>query len=340
MKKLVLVIAAMAMFATTAIAADWAFYGSARVDMSWTDTETIGSTTEVDDFTQGLFGNSRIGANVKVSDEISGRFEYGSGPNLRLLYGTWNFGAGSLRIGQDYSPMDIGLGISSSHYGGDLNHLNKGGIYSGRLPQVKLIFGDFQIAFVSESAVSNITGTTENKIPKIEARYTLKMDPVTLKVAGGYNTFEVMNAGTTYDVDSYVVGAAATVNFGMLFVKADMWIGQNPANIIVIDVDSTVTTDGRAGNSGTQVLDNDGFGYLAVIGAKINDMFTIEAGYAYAETDLDLAAAEDEVNCYYANATITLTPGVFLVPEIGVVDYEETGQAKVTYGALKWQINF
>lgn len=49
---------------------------------------------------QKLHGNSRIGARVKVSDSVNGRFEYGAlnGVNLRILWGEWNFGAGSLGV--------------------------------------------------------------------------------------------------------------------------------------------------------------------------------------------------------------------------------------------------
>lgn len=52
-----------------------------------------------------------------MSDELTGGFEYGSGVNLRKLYGEWNFGAGSLLIGQTYTPLNYFY--SNQVYGGD-----------------------------------------------------------------------------------------------------------------------------------------------------------------------------------------------------------------------------
>jgi len=46
----------------------------------------------------------------------------------------------------------------------------------------------------------------------------------------------------------------------------------------------------------------------------------------------------DEVQSYYLNMPITLAEGVSIVPEIGVVDYNESGQDEITYGGAKWQI--
>jgi len=58
-------------------------------------------------FEQKRYGHARIGAKVKVSDKLTGQFEYealGGKANLRILWGEWNFGAGSLGIGQQYTP--------------------------------------------------------------------------------------------------------------------------------------------------------------------------------------------------------------------------------------------
>ena len=97
MKKLVIIIATIAVLFSSAHAADWNFYGSARVSTFYENVEVSGSDTN--NFDMGLQGNSRIGARIKVSDELSGRFEYGASDgnvNLRYLYGIWNFGAGSI----------------------------------------------------------------------------------------------------------------------------------------------------------------------------------------------------------------------------------------------------
>ncbi len=38
--------------------------------------------------------------------------------------------------------------------------------------------------------------------------------------------------------------------------------------------------------------------------------------------------------------SIALAESVQIVPEIGVVDYNESGQDEITYGGAKWQIEF
>ena len=98
MKKFLIVLLVLGLVSPV-MAADWNFYGSARMTTFYV-TEDFGDFENAigEDDDAGLIhtlqGNARIGATVKASDQIGGRFEYGSGPNLRLLYGTYNFGGG------------------------------------------------------------------------------------------------------------------------------------------------------------------------------------------------------------------------------------------------------
>ncbi|MGB6012421.1 MAG: hypothetical protein WBI57_14245, partial [Desulfobacterales bacterium] len=63
------------------------------------------------------------------------------------------------------------------------------------------------------------------------------------------------------------------------------------------------------------------------------------------ENELDMAGAhKDQTVQYYANLSYTITPGFFIVPEIGFIDFKDSAsgsdQGDFTYGGLKWQINF
>ncbi len=334
MKKLIALVAALVMVAGTAYAADWSFYGSSRVATTWTDTEVPGSA-DVEDYATTLNGNSRIGANVKVNDELTGRFEYGhtSTVNLRILYGEWNFGAGSFLVGQTYSPLN--LFYSNQIYGGDYDLLPYGGVYSGRNPMLRLKFGDFQIAAVAETSGLDVN---ENSLPTIEAKYSFSMDNFSAAVAAGYNTYEAISETDVYDVDSYVIAAGASLNMGVAYLKGDIYAGQN-ANYLIW-TDYTSGTELLPDNTGTNTNDIDNFGFLLVAGAKINDMLAVEAGYGFASADKDGVTQDDEVSSYYVQATVTLAPGVFFVPELGVIDYEEADQNEISYLAIKWQINF
>jgi len=59
--------------------------------------------------------------------------------------------------------------------------------------------------------------------------------------------------------------------------------------------------------------------------------------------ELDTSQSSSVTNqSYYANAVITIAPGFFIVPEIGVVDREDIDENDndIFYFGAKWQINF
>ena len=96
-----------------------------------------------------LQSNSRVGANVKA-DHIKGQFEFGvneSNVSSRRIYGVWNFGAGTLKVGKDYTP--ITQFISNQAFDTDLGLLDFGAPYGGRHGQVALGFGGFEVAFIT-----------------------------------------------------------------------------------------------------------------------------------------------------------------------------------------------
>jgi hypothetical protein len=90
--------------------------------------------------------------------------------------------------------------------------------------------------------------------------------------------------------------------------------------------------------------DVDAWGAALVAHVIFGDLLSMEAGYGYVDLDYGnatlLGADKDQVQSYYLNLAITLADGVQIVPEIGVVDYHESGQNKITYGGAKWQIGF
>lgn len=337
MKKMIVAIAALALMAGSAYAADWNFYGSARVATFWYDQDVIDGADGDLQLDESLHGNSRIGAKVKVSDELTGGFEYGASggkANIRKLYGEWDFGGGKLLVGQTYTPLN--WFYSNQVYATDNDLLAEGGIYSGRQAMIGLTFGGFKIAFLSPS--TTVTGATSEQvtIPAIEASYQLALDAVAIDFGGGYSTFE----STAGDVTSFVFAAGAAFNMAGFFLNGDVFYGQNVGNLLAIEVDGDHGwDDGYAAASGGDILDNDCLGFLLVAGYKINDIITVEGGYGYVQTELD-DADKDKNSSYYVNATVNFAPGVFIVPEIGFFDGDEAGDYEEVYYGLKWQINF
>jgi hypothetical protein len=344
MKKLIILAAAVAMvasFTLTASAAEWNFYGSARI-MTWSADEDKPSPTADDrNTTWDAQGNSRIGANVKVSDTMVGKFEYGTDVNLRVLYGEWNFGAGKLLAGQTYTPASS-MFYSNQVYGQDNDLLDCGQQYIGRVPMLQLTFGTFKLAFVRPNTggiPGDLDGTDQDvTFPKIEASYKLKMDNFFVDFAGGYQTLEQNDV----DIDSYLLAVGGGANFGAAYVSANVYMAQNGASYGLIGLGSSTIGYNAATR---KIVDNDTLGYLLVAGFKVSDALTIEAGYGAIEHELDAAGARaDEAATYYVNASITLAPGVFVVPEVGVIDLKDNAagadEKKTTYFGAKWQMNF
>lgn len=343
MRKLFIVLAAVAFvvsFTVPAMAADWGFYGSARMS-TFMDTNSEELTTTGDsesDLTWNIQGNSRLGANVKAGD-IGGKFEYGTGVNLRQLFGTWKFGNGKLLIGQTYSPVN--LFYSNQVWGGDTDMLNTGGVYGGRNPMIRATFGSLNVALVTPTtgAVTTPIDTTTS-LPKIEASYGFKAGPAGLKVVFGYNTYEEETATDSYTISSYVLGLGFNVGLGAAYVNGNIYTGSNTGNYGLWQRGAASAT-----LVGTDVEDCSTMGYLAVVGFKVSPTMNLELGFGANQHEVDVTGAEtDDCSAFYVQATINLAKGCFIVPEIGMVDLGDNAagveEGDISYFGAKWQINF
>ncbi len=346
-------------FAVPAGATDWDFYGSVRMETFNIHQDKNANTSDYDDrdTTWRLNSVSRVGATVKEGN-VGGCFEYGHGStvSLRRLYGTWDFGAGELLVGKDYTPIFF---ISNQTYPNDFGLSYFGGLFS-RNPMIQVKVDGFKLALVSPKT-GDPTNMVKGKditdpdytprvdydtiIPKVEASYTLAMDTFSVRLFGGWNAFEVIAANNReYDITCYLYGVAGVVNAGPVTLKAMVWNGQNVdlyGLTVPLDVDFTPEYK----KDGDKIRDNNGYGGIASISFKINDAIGVEAGYGYISAKDDVAGAhDDEAWAAYLQAPITLAQGVTLVPEIGHCDYETDGvdndQGHKNYFGAKWQINF
>ncbi len=343
MKKLFILFVALALvgFTVPAVAGDWSFYGSARETTFWTDTDGGKAGGDDEGLIWALQGNSRIGARVK-GETISGRFEYGSGPNLRLLYGTWNFGSGRVLLGQAYTPLNY-FG-SNQVFGGDSDLLDVGGIYGGRKGEISLKIEGFEIALVNPQSPdpAGVDGDGDTRLPKIEAAYGFSTDQFNVTVLGGYQTYEVeasSDAGN-YDVDAWVVGIGGGVNFGPAYVNANVMAGQNVGNY-------GLWTRGASSAAivGGKIEDTDTVGFIGVVGFKASDMLSFEGGFGWVNHELDVSGSnEDITTLFYVQAVINIAPGFFIVPEVGFYDFDENSsgvdEGDMSYFGAKWQMNF
>lgn len=342
MKRVMIAIATMVMLLSAAHAAEWNFYGSAMVSTFYENVEIPGTDTA--NFAMGLNSDSVIGAEVDVKDQVSGVFEFEAGDGtlgLSYLYGVWNFGYGFFLIGLDDGPLQ--LPGSEQAYADNAGLGGWGEMSSPGKGQIKLIIDAFRLAFRSPSVVyndgiNNVDINTEVMLPSIEASYWLTGENYNLGITAGYSTFKV---GTTdkKDIDSHVIGIGGDVTFGSVILGAGVFEGENVGNLVDTDVNGEDTGAGLAQYDGKNVIDNKAFAWKIHVTFIFNDMFGVQAGYGYMETELD-KQTKDEVKSYYVQFPIVLADGVFIVPEIGMLDYSEAGQSKTDYIGAKWQIDF
>lgn len=364
MKKLFAVLLVLLM-AAPAIAADWNFYGSARVTTFYTvrDNNTLDNPDT--DLDHRLQNNSRVGANVKA-DKVSGKLELalrangsalGSGDesvNTRLIYGDWNFSDnGFLRVGKELSVLDM-TDVSNQVFNSD-NDLTGLAPSANRTSGVGIGIGGFRFNLVqpatapSWGAAGN-TVTNDAKWPKLEAAYTLPIGKdFSFGIGGGFQSVEGTNPvnGNTEFINAYMGDAKFLAAIGAFYAKAAGFVGVNmaQANWGTGGVNQA-TQYSSAGFDGDDLKDATSYGGGGSLGLNFTDTLGIEAGGGYRIDEND-GASESDVNCWnvYAQMTYKFAPGAKITPEVGYFANQDnftTGKSGGFdwYAGLQWRIDF
>jgi hypothetical protein len=365
------------MLVAPVMAADWSFYGSQRLSTFYVDRDYgdgVGASGQDDDqATQWFFqGNSRLGANVKA-DKVTGRIELALGKGgdggdtavtTRRAYGLWQFSDNaSLKVGKDFSPVTDN-NMSNQVFDSD-NDLYGNGLFYGRRPAyIGLYVGNFEFAALTP-IYGNEVGTTAVGIngatggdpdayfPKLEAAYNFKFNAGYIRPFAGFQWYKVEETGAgnvTNDLDvyAYVLGASSQVNIGAFYVNAECAWGANWGS-------PNWSPGANAGTSslpylspgGDDVRDVYSWSALLAGGLKVTDTLKLEAGGGYRSDNADNApgySQKDDSWIVYAQAVITLAPGVYVIPEVGYYDYMDdvagNDQGYQWYAGAKWQIDF
>jgi hypothetical protein len=364
MKKLIVVLAIIALAAPAM--AEVNLYGSARM---WTYSATVSKEAAASGYedtdTVWMIGPfSRFGATFKNGD-VGGKFEMDGrmtasksassvgSTRIRHLYGTWNFGAGEMLVGQTWPITD--QPVSGLQYSGDgLQSFGGVGAVDARIPQIRFTFGNFMFGFLSPDVYAGLSGAaaytdTDATLPKIEAAFDLPLGDVgKLSFSAGYQTYDMENqaADQSESITSYLLAVRGKFNFGPAYVNAIVDWSQNPTNYGEA-MGSGV--DGAAVWDGTSVKDYTVLGFAVAVGFKINDMIGLEAGYGMDTGELDVSGGtyEQDHSAYYFQVPITLAPGVRVVPEFVKFDYgttdingTETDDGSSTAIGAVWYISF
>ena len=363
MRKLFVILAAVAFVVGSTVpalaATEWSFSGRVGYDTFMVSVDEPGDYDD-DDLKWALWGVSGLTARAKTDNGIAGRIEFGTkdgNATMRYWYGTWDFGAGTFLIGNDVTPFKYTC-AECTQVGDDATS----GFYEGRQPQVKLTFGNLQIALIEPKtgvlydivADDDYEGDdTDVSLPKIEAAYSLNVGPAQIYAAVAYQTFDVVDQSAgypapekEYGVDSIGYGLGFTVGFGPGYLKGAATMTENGVYFGISDEEAD---DHNAVILNGQVYDVDRFGWSLTAGYKISDMLALDGWYGQTESEIDVLGVkfEDSLVGYGLNLLITPAKGVTLIPEYSVLDYDEAKlngvteeQGDVTYVGLRWKIEF
>jgi hypothetical protein len=357
-KKTVAIAAAAGALTALAIPAmaETTLYGSARMATFYNlaDTPAGGKTAGFDEHLQL---NSRFGANFSNGD-VGGKFELGAVPNIRLLYGTWNFGSGKLTVGQDYNSYYTFT--EQVHF--DDNGLNGyGALWDTRQAQIRVNLNN-GLYFAAIQPTVNVngdttganaelaSGATDTKmyLPKLNVGYAGKAGMVGYNVGVVGTTFsQTVGAGTTLKKDQQIVAVLGYANgsaaFGATKLMASVSGSQNAGNMNFYL---------RKGYDAATKKDAIGFeGYIQA-SQKVSDTLTANIGLGYAGDKIDAPAKAgvaqnkfDDKMVVFVNTTVTLAKNVCVTPEFDYynqmngVDGKDSKMKAYAIGA-QWKINF
>jgi len=302
---------------------NWEFYGSARISTFYTNWNVdmldgpgcnpfAGTGADTDSYEQDLNGNARIGANVKVNDSLTAKFEYGAksgDANIRILWAEWDFGAGSFGVGQNYTPLLFPYANQVYNIyalgDGDTCMSLFGMLYGKREPMIRLTFGTFQIAAVkprllvnsyytyagSSIAVPQRGPDTQVVIPNIQAKYRIDFNWGHINMATGFQQFEVEEEGDSWEVTSYVLALGGRLNWGNAYFKGCVWGGQNIGNLADILVNGQVFSTYENACADPIVKDGAGLGFAQWSDGTLNTATGGAYGYEKGIVDNNALAA-------------------------------------------------
>ena len=234
----------MALFLAAPAMAEFEAYGSARLLTGWYNYDpNIDGVHDDNYLVWGLSDISRFGAKFKTGD-LGGRVEFGfrgegNATYSRLLYGTWDFGGGTLLVGQDWTPYTFwsdqiapkyDLGGNHMPYDAENGFIGYGCLWDSRQPQVKLkLKNGFYVALIEpekwdeddineRATLAAIVGAGEDPTqlqnwvdyavtdadvdmiaPKICVGYEFKTEGLMLNPGIVYNTFSVESDKADFD---------------------------------------------------------------------------------------------------------------------------------------------
>jgi hypothetical protein len=378
MKKLLVVLLVLGLAAPAMAQTQTSLYGSLRVHTGYSNVsdnfiggpgidDTIGNIGQRDEgVLHNISQSTRAGIRAKMSDSTSAVLEFGVRTNdgaatnvgTRLFYGTYNFGMGSLSVGQQH-PVATFLGYSNMYGtpvgGGDGNMLGMGLPYAGRNPMIRLDMAGASLALVTNSGTNAVAqglgyNEADRWLPRVEAAYVFRTPMIAVRPILAYQTFTINDlapGGDDRTVESWLAGLGVSMTFGPAYVKLSGTWSQNPANMAMNNVLAGPANTGRA----NQFDDSEVIWATGVVGFNFSPTFFVEAGVGYNNAKVDTAPGVEEKSdgyVFYVQAPFVFAPGFQLIPEIGQLsrgdskrtNLADQAQGRATYASAIFKIDF
>ena len=345
MKKVVLLV--LGLLLITSVFAELNFYAHVRTGWWYEmlDEDYTGSEEARTNFDYSLYGCSRFGAKYTADNYVLGT-EFGissSNVNLRHLYGEYKFEKFSILIGQTWTGLNE---FSCQTIDGDNGFIGTGLFYDGRLPQLTFKFSNAYVSFMDpkKSDPQNIgTGGGDALLPKINLGYRYKDNGIYVHPSFGINMSnyneDFAGEGNDQAVTAIVFSLTAKYAQDKFDVAGQFNYGQNAGDY---GIAGCAYMAGFDGEDVVNVITTGGYGQ---VGYQINDKAKLTAGFGFLSQEYDVDDSEaDTKSSLFVQTKITLADNVWIVPEIGMVDYAddmggETEGAR-TYFGTKFEMRF
>jgi hypothetical protein len=385
------------LLAAPAMAASITPYASMRLGTYWVDHDfndyVPGWTTDDDDSSLmiDIADISRFGAKGQVGD-IYGVVELGlvgqentneytwsaaGGDNLavytRLLYGKWDFGGGTLLIGQDYTPVTYvssqqGPGIfddmRNTSYDLQNAFIGVGCLWDSRVPQIRLNLDNGFYVMIAQNddgtpQMATPGGDIDLAVPKTVVGFNYKTEGLYLGPGFAYQSYEYDDGVGVFDDDitSWFLFLHGKVDLGAVALKFTGHYGENLGDYAIsgrsnpygplLPATTTAFNPSRAVVVGDDVEDAECFGgWIQAAFPLDTGTLTLGWGYSSSEND-DLVAPFDEADelmGYFVNYKIPITDNFSATPEFDYWDGMENaaGTDDPDHWALgiTWQMDF
>ena len=406
MKKIAVSLLALtlAVFLAVPAMAEFEPYAEVKLITGWSDIQgndaepgkSLGGTEypytqrDDEDLAWDLCDFSVFGAKFKTGD-LGGHVEFevfgshdGTGAHdnaveIALMYGTWDFAGGTVKVGQDYAPYTFksaqiapnplrqALGLAEREIDGQNRFIGYGCLWDWYEPQIELrLDNGFYVALIQPEVVDEADmadimnsvlgpGTFQEEnvdvdtdIPKIVVGYEFKTEGLMLNPGFAYHICEYTDKSNDWDadIDSYLLYLNTKVDVGPATVQGSFHYGENLGNFGLENREAFAYAMAEAGGDIEDAVSYGG--YIQV--AFPVDPVTITLGYGYTRSETDSNAIEteyggdtDEQQSYFVQAKIPIAETFFIVPELSYFDMMDIGdydEPEAWFAGIMWQMDF